>query len=291
MGHKLIAVLLAAWMLLVMPVTVLAAEFDMDRVGSISVTLMEPEGKKPIEGAELSLYHVAEVSLNSENKLSYTFTGEFENCGCPLDAPELSGKLELFIQAEPVDARRIETDANGTAVFTELPLGLYFVRQTNTVAGYAPCSSFLVTIPNDGSEGYVYDVNASPKTDVVKLTDISIRKVWNTDASTEAAQSVTVRLMRDGAVIETAVLSEENNWQVVYTDLPESDAYSIVEVDVPNGFTATYTRNGYDFTVTNTAALIQTGQLVWPIPVLAMAGLCLIAVGTTVLRRTRDDHA
>lgn len=291
MGHKLIAVLLAAWMLLVMPVTVLAAEFDMDRVGSISVTLMEPEGKKPIEGAELSLYHVAEVSLNSENKLSYTFTGEFENCGCPLDDPELSGKLELFIQAEPVDARRIETDANGTAVFTELPLGLYFVRQTNTVAGYAPCSSFLVTIPNDGSEGYVYDVNASPKTDVVKRTDISIRKVWNTDASTEAAQSVTVRLMRDGAVIETAVLSEENNWQVVYTDLPESDAYSIVEVDVPNGFTATYTRNGYDFTVTNTAALIQTGQLVWPIPVLAMAGLCLIAVGTTVLRRTRDDHA
>ena len=291
MGHKLIAVLLAAWMLLVMPVTVLAAEFDMDRVGSISVTLMEPEGKKPIEGAELSLYHVAEVSLNSENKLSYTFTGEFENCGCPLDDPELSGKLELFIQAEPVDARRIETDANGTAVFTELPLGLYFVRQTNTVAGYAPCSSFLVTIPNDGSEGYVYDVNASPKTDVVKRTDISIRKVWNTDASTEAAQSVTVRLMRDGAVIETAVLSEENNWQVVYTDLPESDAYSIVEVDVPNGFTATYTRNGYDFTVTNTAALIQTGQLVWPIPVLAMAGLCLIAIGTTVLRRTRDDHA
>lgn len=291
MRHKLIAVLLAAWMLLVMPVTVLAAEFDMDRVGSISVTLMEPEGKKPIEGAELSLYHVAEVSLNSENKLSYTFTGEFENCGCPLDDPELSGKLELFIQAEPVDARRIETDANGTAVFTELPLGLYFVRQTNTVAGYAPCSSFLVTIPNDGSEGYVYDVNASPKTDVVKRTDISIRKVWNTDASTEAAQSVTVRLMRDGAVIETAVLSEENNWQVVYTDLPESDAYSIVEVDVPNGFTATYTRNGYDFTVTNTAALIQTGQLVWPIPVLAMAGLCLIAVGTTVLRRTRDDHA
>lgn len=291
MRHKLIAVLLAAWMLLVMPVTVLAAEFDMDRVGSITVTLMEPEGKKPIEGAELSLYHVAEVSLNSENKLSYTFTGEFENCGCPLDDPELSGKLELFIQAEPVDARRIETDANGTAVFTELPLGLYFVRQTNTVAGYAPCTSFLVTIPNDGSEGYVYDVNASPKTDVVKLTDISIRKVWNTDASTEAAQSVTVRLMRDGAVIETAVLSEENNWQVVYTDLPESDAYSIVEVDVPNGFTATYTRNGYDFTVTNTAALIQTGQLVWPIPVLAMAGLCLIAVGTTVLRRMRDDHA
>ena len=290
MGHKRIAVLLALWLLLVMPVTVLAAEFDMDRVGSISVTLMEPEGNKPMEGAELSLYHVAEVRLNSENNLSYTFTDEFENCGCPLDDPDLSGKLELFVQAEPVEARRIETDANGTAAFTELPLGLYFVRQTNNVAGYAPCTSFLVTLPHHGSEGYVYDVNASPKTDVVKLTDISIRKVWNTDASTKAAESVTVRLLRDGAVIETAVLNEENNWQVVYTDLPESDGYSIVEVNVPKGFTATYTQNGYVFTVTNTAALIQPGQLVWPIPVLAMAGLCLIAVGTMVLRRTRDEN-
>ena len=76
----------------------------------------------------------------------------------------------------------------------------------------------------------------------------------------------------------------------MYTDLPESDGYSIVEVNVPKGFTATYTQNGYVFTVTNTAALIQTGQLVWPIPVLAMAGLCLIAVGTMVLRRTRDEN-
>lgn len=289
MGRKLIAGVLTVWMLLVMPVTALAAEVDMDRRGSVSVKLMHQDGKTPIEGAELSLYYVADVSLNSENNLSYTFTEEFEHCGCALDDPALAGRLEVFVRDHPA-ARRLVTDESGTVSFAELPLGLYFVRQTNAVAGYAPCSSFLVTVPNYDSEGYVYDVNASPKTDVAKLTDITIRKVWNTDASTKAAESVTVRLLKDGVVLETAVLNEDNDWQVVYTDMPESDAYSIVEVKVPKGFTATYSQKGYVFTVTNTAALIQTGQLIWPIPVLAVAGLCLIAVGTVALRKTRDEN-
>ena len=74
-------------------------------------------------------------------------------------------------------------------------------------------------------------------------------------------------------------------------DMPESDVYSIVEVNVPKGFTATYSQSGYVFTVTNSASLIQTGQLIWPIPVLALAGLCLIAVGCIVLRKTRNENA
>lgn len=289
MERKLIAVLMTVWMLLVMPVTAMAAEFESDRVGSISVTLAHRDGKTPIVGAELSLYHVADVSLNSQNNLSYTFTDEFESCGCVLDDPALSGKLDVFVRDHPA-ARRLVTDESGTVSFGELPLGLYFVRQTNTMAGYAPCTSFLVTVPNYDSEGYVYDVNASPKTDVAKLTDITIRKVWNTDASTKTADSVTVRLLKDGVVIETSVLNEQNNWQVVYTDMPESDTYSIVEVNVPKGFTVTYSQKGYVFTATNTASLIQTGQLIWPIPVLAMTGLCLIVVGTVVLRKTRDEN-
>ena len=137
----------------------------------------------------------------------------------------------------------------------------------------------------------MYDVNTSPKTDVARLTAITIKKVWNTDASTKAADSVTVQLLRDGVVVETATLSDQNNWQVTYTDMPESDAYSIVEVNVPKGFTATYSQSGYVFTVTNTASLAQTGQMIWPIPVLAMAGLCLITVGTIVLRKTRNKNA
>ena len=291
MRHKLISVFLIAWILFMTPMTAFAQDFDSDRVGSISVTLMDHDGKTPISGAELSLYYVATVKLNNKNNSSYTFTNAFEDCSCALDDSTLSVNLDAFVKEHSVSAERLVTDAHGNVTFTDLPLGLYFVKQTSTVAGYAPCTSFLVTVPNHNTDGYVYDVNASPKTDVARLTAITIKKVWNTDASTKAADSVMVQLLRNGVVVETATLSDQNNWQVTYTDMPESDVYSIVEVNVPKGFTATYSQSGYVFTVTNTASLAQTGQMIWPIPVLAMAGLCLITVGTIVLRKTRNKNA
>lgn len=291
MGRKLISFFLIVWILLVLPMTAFAQDFDSDHVGSISVTLMDPDGKTPITGAELSLYYVATVGLNSKNNLSYAFTNVFKDCGCALDDPALSAKLDAFIKDNAVSAEKLVTDAQGNVTFTNLPLGLYFIQQTNIAEGYAPCAPFLVTVPNHNADGYVYDVNASPKTDVEKLTDITIKKVWNTGSSAKASSSVTVQLLKDGAVVETATLSAQNNWQITYADLPESDAYSIVEVNIPRGFTATYSQNGYVFTVTNSASLAQTGQLIWPIPVLAIAGLALIIAGIAVLRKPRNQDA
>lgn len=291
MGRKIISVFLIAWILLVMPMAAFAEELDMDRVGSISVTLVDPDGEKPLAGAELSLYYVATVKLNEANRPSYTFTDAFAGCGAALDDPALTTVLDVFVQENAAPLAKQVTDGQGTAEFTNLPLGLYFVKQTGTVENYAACTSFLVTVPNYNDEGYVYDVNATPKTDIAKLTSITIQKVWNTDESTSATDSVTVQLLKDGVVIATAVLNDENEWRIVYTNMPESDSYSIVEVDIPQGFVAAYTQNGYIFTVTNSAFLIQTGQLIWPIPVLALAGLCLIAVGCIVLRKTRNENA
>ena len=291
MRRKLIPVFLIVWIVLMMPVSAMAQDFDADRLGSVSVTLLGQDGQTPLAGAELSLYYVATVSLNANHKLQYAFTGAFADCGCALEDPALSATLDAFVQEHAAPVAKQVTDGQGYAAFTDLPLGLYFVKQTNTVPGYAPCAAFLVTVPSQEDTGFCYDVNATPKTEVAKLTAITIKKVWNTDESASATDSVTVQLKKDDIVIATAVLNEQNQWQIVYTDMPESDAYSIVEVDVPKGFVATYSQNGYIFTVTNTAFLIQTGQPVWPIPVLAVVGLCLIALGAAVLRKTGRKHA
>lgn len=291
MLRKFLSIVLAVWVLLMLSMPVAAQGFDVDRLGSVSVTLMDQVEKTPISGAELSLYYVASVEQTANYDLIYTFTKAFETCGCALADPKLSVKLAAFVQEQALPAEKLVTDAHGSVSFANLPLGLYFVMQTNTVAGYAPCTSFLVTVPNYDTSGYVYDVNASPKTDIVRFTDITIKKIWNTDASASETESVTIQLLRDGVVVETAILNEQNHWQVTYTNMPESDAYSIVEVHVPKGFTATYSQNGYTFTVTNSTTLIQTGQLIWPIPVLAMAGLCLITAGAIVLRKTRNTNA
>jgi LPXTG-motif cell wall-anchored protein len=73
--------------------------------------------------------------------------------------------------------------------------------------------------------------------------------------------------------------------------MPESDAYTIKEINVPKGFTATYSKQGYVFTVTNSSALAQTGQLTWPIPVLAISGMLLIAAGIVLLQKKRKTYA
>ena len=91
-------------------------------------------------------------------------------------------------------------------------------------------------------------------------------KVWNTDETSKVPDSVTVQLLRNGSVVKTATLNTQNQWQVTFPDMPESDDYSVREINIPQGFTVTYAQNGYSYTVTNTAALLQTGQLTWPIP-------------------------
>lgn len=291
MGRKILCVCFAVMLLAVCVATVSAEEFNPGKTGSISVTLTEQNEKTPVVGAELSVYYIATVGINTDGKLNYVYTETFAKTGIAMDDPDLAAKLDAYLSENDVAATKLRTDTEGTAGCGDLPLGLYFVRQTNALEDFAPCTPFLVTIPMESPEGYVYDVNASPKTEVAKLIHITIKKVWNTDASTEAADSVSVQLLRDEEVVETAILSEHNNWQETYEDMPQSDAYSVREVNIPNGFVATYKQQGFVFTVTNTAALAQTGQVIWPIPVLAFAGILLIAAGSVLLQKKRNQDA
>ena len=290
MSRKLLVLLLAVLLLLTVPTTAFAEEFDPRKTGSICVTLTEQETKEPIEGAELKLYYVATARLEPDGRIKYVCTEEFESFSEDLEDPALPGLLDGFVSDHQISGGVLTTDASGKATCRELPLGLYFVRQSGRVSGFAPCSPFLVTVPGEAGGSYTYDVDASPKTEVEKLISVTIKKVWNTNASAKATDSVTVELRRNGTVIKTATLSDENNWQITYEDLPQSDGYSIKEVKVPKGFTATYAQSGYVFTVTNTSTLVQTGQLIWPIPVLAAMGMLLMAVGVLLLRKKRSSH-
>ena len=232
MGRKIIALGLVALLVITGAVTVFAEDFDYGKTGAISITLTEQYKKEAIVGAELSVYYVATVGINTSGNLNYIYAEPFNKAEIAIDDPDLAVKLDAFVSREDVPALKLITDQAGTAACSDLPLGMYFVKQTGAVEGYAPCTSFLVTVPCETAEGYTYEVNASPKTQVAKLTDITIKKVWNTDASTKAAESVTVQLLRNEEVVATAILNAQNNWQITYTDMPESDAYSVIFLQV-----------------------------------------------------------
>ena len=288
--RKLISLFLLVCILAVLPLTAMAKEIELDRLGSVSVTLVSQDGGTPMAGAELSVYHVATVESDSEGTLLYTYADPFFDCGVELDDPELVKALETFVSGKDIPARKIVTDAQGKGVCEDLPLGLYFVRQTGAVEGFAPCASFLVTVPFQTEGGLQYHVDATPKTDIVRLVDITVKKVWNTDKTAAVPGSVTVQLLRHGEVVETATLNEANRWQVTYQNLPESDGYSVKEINVPKGYTPTYAQKGHEFTVTNTASLAQTGQLIWPIPVLAAAGIFFLLLGFALLCKPEKNY-
>lgn len=290
MIRKLTAFFMALCFIFTMSINAFAEDFDPGRLGSITLTLFGQDGKTPVSGAELSVYYVATVELNKKGDLSYVFTKEFENCDAALNDPALSVVLEKFVEENAVPVKKAVTDSKGKVTVGNLPLGLYFVKQTDSQKFGFSCMSFLVTVPSKNNGKYIYDVNASPKTETVKLVDITVKKNWNVDETTKVPESVTVELLRDGVKVESVVLSEKNSWKATFYNMPASDSYSIKEVDVPKGFTASYSNRGYEFTVTNSASLIQTGQLIWPVPVLAMAGLILISTGTVVLKKQRNKN-
>ena len=291
MSRKIIIFCLTIFLVLTCSYTVFAEEYNPDLTGSISVTLTDKKQNEAIVGAELSVYYVATVLLDDDGNLMYDYTDDFKQFDTAIDDTELATKLDAFVSQHNVPSTKITTNIDGTALCNGLPLGLYFIKQTGAVEGFAPCTPFLVTVPNEKDGEYLYKVNASPKTEVTRLVSITIKKVWNTDKSTEAAESVTVQLLKNGSVVKTAILNAQNNWQITYADMPESDTYSIKEVNIPKGFTATYKQEDYVFTVTNTSTLIQTGQLIWPIPVLAGGGMILIAVGIVLLQKKRKTNA
>lgn len=291
MIRKIISCCLATLIFLTCSYIVLAEELDPEKTGTISVALIEQKQNKPIVGAELSVYYVATAVVDDQELLVFDYTKDFEPINTPIDDTSLAIKLDAFVSEYSVPSVKTTTNAQGIALCEDLPMGLYFIKQTGMLEGYAPCTSFLVTLPNEQDGNYIYEVNASPKTDIVRTTSITIKKVWNTDKSTEATKSVTVQLLQNDNVIKTAILNAQNNWQITYDDMPESDAYSIKEVNIPKGFTATYKQNGYDFIVTNSSTLIQTGQLIWPIPILAFSGMILIAIGIIILQKKRKTNA
>lgn len=126
-------------------------------------------------------------------------------------------------------------------------------------------------------------------------TDYTVQKVWeDTGYEGRRPKTVTVTLLRNGSEYDTCTLSAENSWQHTWTNLPKLDEtdgqenrWSIRETPVKD-YTAKVTQNGTTFVLTNrykAPELPRTGQLWWPVPVLAAAGL--LALLASLLTRKK----
>lgn len=144
--------------------------------------------------------------------------------------------------------------------------------------------------------------------DVPLADPITVSKVWN-DSSNSAGvrpSSVTVTLYKDGAAYTTAELNAANGWSASWAGLSSKSKWTLSENNVPAGYKSSVTDNNYAFTVTNTysgtgtdigenpvpgsGAAPQTGMLLWPIPLLMLAGAAFFAAADVENRKNKKNE-
>lgn len=121
--------------------------------------------------------------------------------------------------------------------------------------------------------------------------DLTVKKVWSDENNKNGNRpdSVTVTLYNGKEAVEKITLSAKNNWTYTWEDLDGSGDWSVLETGIPKGYTPSYRTNGDVVTITNTATLIQTGQLNWPILVLGGLGMLMIFCGVIVMRKKKEN--
>lgn len=126
-----------------------------------------PEGHAPIQGVVYNVYKVADWVSNADRVGADMFNPEIKTLA----------EAQAKITAETEPAKTATTDSNGLASLTELPLGLYLVREADisqaTINGKPAnitqkSADFLVTLPSTNAEGtaWAYTVAAYPKNQV-----------------------------------------------------------------------------------------------------------------------------
>ena len=296
--RKLISILLAAVLLTIscgamaQSTERVTRDFDPGATGSITVTLHETdEEHTPIPFGEFMLLRVGDAAVENNN-LVFVLTDEFAASGVDLsdlNAPGIAAQLLEYASQQQISGTPGTADESGTVVFENLSVGLYVVAQTGPAEEYEFyfIEPFLAAIPMVNADGtdWVYDIVASPKAEEKppvppEPVELKVIKVWEDEDSEDRPASVTIQLLCDGEPFgEPVVLNAENNWTYTWTELEAGHSWTVQETPVPSGYQVTYDVTQEGIYVINTEKLVQTGQLNWPVPVLACAGILIFMLG------------
>ena len=268
--------------------------------GTLRVTLKDAQTQVVVPGARFALYPVASATVAGDD-IQYTYLPDFAGCGVALAdvfSEESARALSAYADAHDLEGQVASADTAGTVTFADLSEGLYLIEEVGAAPGYDPASPFLVSVPMREESGWQYDITAAPKAHPsgapAEETALTVQKVWDSGGQAVPDQ-VTVALLRGSQTVDTVTLNAANDWTYTWEHLEASVVWNVREEPVPTGYTAHYSRAGNRITITNVrtggATLIQTGETIWPILVLAGAGLALVIGGLLLLRRTKkDDH-
>lgn len=132
-------------------------------------------------------------------------------------------------------------------------------------------------------------ITNTQKEEVKETVSLTVTKKWKGDLLKDRPDEVKVTLYDGDDKVAVVRLNEDNDWTYTWEDLSGEGNWQVLEKNVPKGYKASYKTDGDTVTITNTASLIQTGQLNWPIPVLGGLGLLLILAGLLVSKKKKQQ--
>ncbi|MBQ9165603.1 MAG: hypothetical protein IJX71_01540 [Oscillospiraceae bacterium] len=225
MQRRILSLLIAVWLLCGLSLTAFAHDVpDLTREGTIEVTMKK--GDTTVPGCTLTAIRVGDI-LEDDGNYSFGLSEAFAQSGLSLEdvqSAELASDLAQYAKKHSVKGITKEINDDGQVTFG-VELGLYLLVQNEAAEGYCEISPFLIGVPNMEDGVYVYEVDASPKVNLIP---------------------------------------EEKEPDKPTTDKPSTDK--------PKDET-----------------LPQTGQLNWPVPLLAVSGLGLFLAGWAMRFKGRKD--
>ena len=262
---------------------------DFTKKGEINITFKELQTNDLLPDIEIKLYQVATISLNNNN-IDYKLSKGFTNCHNNFDLTSenlISNLKTCMIESDTINYLQT-TNKDGKVTFDNLELGLYMAVQNNKIEGYSTFSSFLIKIPETIDNKWIYKIEAKPKTDIFKTMELKVQKMWF-NMYYDIPDKITVALMKDEEIIQTAELGNFNDWTYTFKDIPKYDSYIVKELDVPKGFKVVYRDYSNVYLIVNIDYLAQTGQNIILIIIFGFLGLILITLGLILTKRKKYE--
>lgn len=266
---------------------------DVER--SCSLALHYTKDGVAFSGLEILIFRVAECHADG----TFDLTGDFADYPVKIHGittqkqwQDAAQTLAAYAAADYIDpTAMVITDASGTAKFEDLQTGLYLILdvEAETQEGTFWFGQSLVLLPRPDENGeYSYDLEARPKPSAVTpWGEYTVVKLWKDAGQTEKRPtSVTVDILKDGILQESVVLSPENNWSYTWKTDGTADHWSVVESNVPEGYSVSITADGNVFHVTNALPVTPppptTGDYtsIWPyVLAMSISGCMLLILG------------
>lgn len=293
-----LALLAVCLLTLCLPQTAFAAE----DIGSITLCYA-------VQGADFQLYRIGEAGGDE----GYVLTGDFAGYAVDLESEDAAQTLAIYAGRDhlpPLDTA--VTDQTNSLCFSGLEQGVYLILgEETTVDGvtYTP-APVIVSLPGWENDTLVWDLTVNAKYEEEELPEaleLSVLKIWKDSGNeSERPAEISVQLLKDGAVSETVVLSEDNNWTHAWTGLDSASVWTVAEQSVPDGYKVSVEKNHTAYVITNTyttpetpatpqppstttsSKLPQTGQLWWPVSVMACVGVGFLLIG--LIRRKKHER-